>query len=228
MEKSRFKRLFLKALRLPGVFLGKNHAPTLVQAIRGRYHQGTCQRSIAMSKKREDTTLQSGSMPSPAAKGLHIPVPAVLLGLGMLAGTAHAQGVNHAHGANRAQGLTFAQPINDVYQTPQDTSLFVNILTRDAGNNPAIADGTCTDPSHGFANVSPTGDLAYTPANAFIGMDSFSCTYSDNLGNGVVAVDVFVGLPIPNAAPLPTAGPIALGGLATLLAMIGMRRRRKV
>ncbi|QBB70491.1 IPTL-CTERM sorting domain-containing protein [Pseudolysobacter antarcticus] len=164
-----------------------------------------------MSKKIELGSDENNVAVTPKSvrnKGLHIPVPAVLVSLGMLSSSA------------------YAAPIQDVYSTPVNTSLSgVNIFASDAANNPQVF--SCTNPSNGSAQVAPHGDLFYTPNTAFQGVDTFSCTGSDNLGNVSASVSVYVGIPIPSPASLPTVSPAALGGLAAMMAYIGMRRRRK-
>ncbi len=165
-----------------------------------------------MSKKIESASDKNNPtvVPKPVkSKGLHIPVPAVLVSLGMLSGSA------------------YAGTIQDVYSTPVNTSLNgVNILASDAANNPQIF--SCFQPTNGSANVAPNGLLFYTPNTAFQGVDAFSCTGSDNLGNVSVSVSIYVGIPIPGPVSLPTVSPVALGGLAAMMAYLGMRRRRKV
>jgi hypothetical protein len=168
--------------------------------------------AFTMTKKIESASDKSNAAVTPKpvmSKGLHIPVPAVLVSLGMLSASA------------------YAAPIQDIYSTPVNTSLNgVNIFASDAANNPQVF--SCTQPANGSANVVPNGNLFYTPNTAFQGVDTFSCTGSDSLGNVSASVSVYVGIPIPSPASLPTVSPAALGGLAAMMAYLGMRRRRKV
>ncbi len=165
-----------------------------------------------MSKKIESASDKSNVAVTPKpvrSTGLHIPVPAVLVSLGMLSASA------------------YAAPIQDIYSTPVNTSLSgVYIFASDAANNPQVF--RCTQPANGNANVAPNGALFYSPNNAFQGVDTLSCVGSDNLGNISASVSVYVGIPIPSPASLPTVSPVALGGLAAMMAYLGMRRRRKV
>jgi len=165
-----------------------------------------------MSKKIESASDKNNASVTPKlvkSKGLHIPMPAVLVSLGMLSGSA------------------YAAPIQDIYSTPVNTALSgVNVFASDAANNPQVF--SCTQPVNGSANVAPSGALFYSPNNAFQGVDTFSCTGNDNLGNVSASISVYVGIPIPGPASLPTVSPVALGGLAAMMAYLGMRRRRKV
>lgn len=165
-----------------------------------------------MTNKIEFASDKSNSSATPKSvrsQGLHIPMPAVLIGLGMLSASA------------------YAAPVQDTYSTPVNTSLSgVNVFAGDAANNPRAVN--CLQPANGSTNVAPNGDLFYTPNTAFQGIDTFSCVGTDNLGNVSASVSIYVGIPIPSPASLPTVSPVALGGLAAMMAYLGMRRRRRV
>lgn len=98
------------------------------------------------------------------------------------------------------------QPHDDVYQTPQDTKLI--IASPDLGllNNDEDPDGDGltiienTDAKNGAVDVGPDGTFVYTPAEGFVGIDTFQYTVSDGQGGtkiGTVTINILAG----NVAP---------------------------
>ncbi len=118
--------------------------------------------------------------------------------------------------------LPVANP--DSYSTPYQTSVAGNVLTNDLGSGLQVTGNI--QPAHGSANVATDGSFVYVPDPGFSGPDSFQYIIEDNSGDGeqasaVVTIDV-----AGNTIPAPATSPIALGLLGTLLAWLGLRRRR--
>jgi hypothetical protein len=142
---------------------------------------------------------------------LHVPLPAVLMGLGLLAAPAASQA---------------GTAIDDHYTTPFNTTLSgVTVLSNDVltGNTTAQV-FLAALPTHGTASLQTNGALTYTPAPGFQGQDTFSYQLAN--GNNTFAnVSVTVSDPVVAVPALAPAGLAALSaGLAGLAAL---RRRRK-
>lgn len=142
---------------------------------------------------------------------LHSPIPAVLVGLGLI---------------SASPGASAAVAVNDHYRTAADTPLAgLTVLANDQFANvvPRIATLFGAD----FGSVS-FGDaflttVDYAPPQGFGGVDRFRYCISDRLGNACAEVFIQVGDP----RPVPALGGLALAGLAGVLGSLGMRLRRR-
>ncbi len=139
--------------------------------------------------------------------GLRVPLPAVLMGLGMLASASQL--------AKAAPSLA----VDDNYVVQANSVLSgVNVVDNDSlGNSYSII--ALSPPSHGVAILDSFGNLTYTPTSGFAGADSF--LYIDQNSNSSAQVNILV-----SPTPIPALKPAALAGLAGLLAFFGLRRRR--
>ncbi|MEM9055943.1 MAG: Ig-like domain-containing protein [Pseudomonadota bacterium] len=74
--------------------------------------------------------------------------------------------------------------VDDSAETRQNTPVSVAVLANDAGlDNPPVSLAIATPATNGTATASPFGTVLYTPADGFVGTDSFAYTISDALGN---------------------------------------------
>jgi hypothetical protein len=148
---------------------------------------------------------------SPA--GLRIPLPAVMMGLGLLAGGVHTD----------AQAVA----VNDSYSTPVNTVLSgQNVTANDTRDGNSYSVALVTNVAHGTLALQSTGVFSYTPNTGFSGTDAFSYALFDfggSVPNSVAQVSISVVPP----QPIPTLGTAAAAGLGAAIALIGMRRRRR-
>ncbi|HEV8501356.1 MAG TPA: Ig-like domain-containing protein [Casimicrobiaceae bacterium] len=150
-------------------------------------------------------------LPSPkrANPAVHLPLPAVLMGLGLMASQpATAQG-----------GVAVA----DQYSTPINTVLSgFNVTSNDLlVGNASVQVFTTTPPQHGSLLMQPNGAFTYTPQSGFEGLDHFRYDLV-NLGNSLAEVTIVVGV-----HDVPALGGAAIGALSAGIAALAMRRRRK-
>jgi hypothetical protein len=141
-----------------------------------------------------------------------VPVPAVLLGLGVL--------------ANPAVAALPIVAVDNHYQTPESTTLSgVNVLGNDIINVNGIPQVIAfTAAQHGVNSIMKDGVLTYTPTTGYLGPDQFSYT-ADIFGKvGQSSATVFINV-VPPVQPVPALEPLALGGLAALVAWFGLRRK---
>ncbi len=114
----------------------------------------------------------------------------------------------------------------DTFSTAFATSLSGDVLSNDIGTGLTVTGNT--QPAHGNANVAPNGNFVYVPAAGFSGNDSFTYTIQDSSGDGEsVTGSVSITVGAAPVAPTPATTPATLGLLATLLAWLGLRRRRE-
>jgi hypothetical protein len=135
-----------------------------------------------------------------------------------------ALGCSPPNAAVQVMVLPVATP--DTFATAFATSLSGDVLSNDLGTGLTVTGST--PPAHGTANVAADGSFVYVPAPGFSGSDSFTYTIQDSSGDGATvtgAVSITVGAAPPT--PTPATTPAALGLLATLLAWLGLRRRRE-
>ena len=158
---------------------------------------------------------EKAKKPDPATRTpvkAHVPLPAVLVGLGLLA----APAAGHATTAR-----------DDFYSTPANTSIGgVNILANDTFTNVFSLFVNVGSPLYGNSSVGVSGAgqglLSYTPKPGFVGVDSFQYTINDGTGNSTATVTLAVGV----AQAVPALAPAGVAALSLTLAALMMRRRR--
>jgi hypothetical protein len=145
--------------------------------------------------------------------GLHAPVHAVVVGLGLAAGPVAAQPLPPV----------IARP--DSYTIKPDLPAVLPVLGNDTFPNAApLAFFGLTKPLHGNV-VAQAGMLVYTPAAGFTGTDTFRyCIDVRFVGNSCATVSMLV--PAPEV-PVPAMAPFALAGLSGVLGWLGARARRR-
>ncbi|HEY7902048.1 MAG TPA: Ig-like domain-containing protein [Casimicrobiaceae bacterium] len=144
-----------------------------------------------------------------ANPAVHLPLPAVLVGLGLMASQPAA-----------AQG---GVAVRDQYSTPVNTALSgFNVTSNDVlVGNASVQVITTILPQHGNLLMQPNGAFTYTPQSGFQGVDQFQYDLI-NLGNSFAQVTITVG-----AQEVPALGGAAIGALSAGIAALAMRRRRK-
>ena len=101
-----------------------------------------------------------------------------------------------------------ATSADDHFYTPLDAPVSGDLFYNDWNLAPAGATLTLashTQPTNGTVTVSSNGQFTYTPVAAFIGIDSFSYTVDDGLGNlhtATVTIDVGGGGTATNQIPI--------------------------
>lgn len=125
-----------------------------------------------------------------------------------------------------AQVMVVPVATSDTFSTPFATVLAGNVLDNDIGTGLTVT--ASTQPAHGVANVAADGSFNYVPAAGYVGGDSFTYTIQDSSGDGASATgSVSVAVGAPPAVATPATTPATLGLLASLLAWLGLRRRRE-
>ncbi len=159
-----------------------------------------------MSKRKK--AKPDADRPATAAAGMHVPLPAVLMGLGLLGAPAMSQAV----------------AVNDQYTIAADTTLTgVNVTANDGiGGNATVQVIEIGGPTHGIASLATNGALTYTPDPGFRGTDGFGYQLKSN---GTSFANVFITVTDP--APVPGLAPATLAALSAGIAGLAMRRRRK-
>lgn len=101
-----------------------------------------------------------------------------------------------------------------------------NVLTNDIGTGLHVVGST--SPAHGVANVASDGSFLYSPNPGYSGPDSFTYTVQDADDDSATGtVNITVGAAAGPVTALPATSPVALGLLGTLMAWLGLRRRRR-
>ena len=163
-----------------------------------------------MAKRKRDHPSPDSGAAARREPTLHVPLPAVLMGLGLLAAPAASQA---------------GTAIDDHYTTPFNTTLSgVTVLSNDVLTGNATAQVfLAAFPTHGTASLQTNGALTYTPAPGFQGQDTFSYQLAN--GNNTFAnVSVTVSDPVA----VPALAPAGLAALSAGLAgLAALRRRRK-
>jgi hypothetical protein len=149
---------------------------------------------------------------------IHAPLPAVLVGLGLLSG------------APPASALTIAR--DDFFSTTPGTGLLnLPVLANDT--IPNVIPGfffykVGTPPPKALGNVfANSGRIDYYPPPGFTGIDRFSYCVGNNIENACALVSIAVQAPYVTAEPIPALGALPLAGLSGALAWLGIRRRRR-
>ncbi len=151
----------------------------------------------------EDDAAPGRSAGRPA---LHVPLPAALIGLGLMAAPVASQ----------------AQAVNDHYATPMNTVLSgVNVTANDViGNATAETYVIGTGPQHGTAMLDIGGALTYTPSPGYRGPDAFQYLLTWDNSTATVFVDV-------GTTSIPALSPLALAALSAGVAGLAFSRRRR-
>jgi hypothetical protein len=139
--------------------------------------------------------------------GVCLPLPAVLMGLGLMASPPAA-----------AQGVA----VDDHYTTPFNTVLSgVNVTTNDllVGNS-TVQVFQLDSPAHGSVVMQQSGAFQYTPQPGFQGVDTFRYDLVND-GNSIAQVFISVG-----AQSVPGLGAAGIAALSAGIAALAMRRRR--
>jgi hypothetical protein len=144
----------------------------------------------------------------PLRAGAYLPLPAVLMGLGLMASPPAA-----------AQGVA----VDDHYSTPFNTVLSgVNVTANDfLVGNATVQVFQLDSPAHGSLVMQPNGAFQYTPQPGFQGQDTFRYDLV-NGSNSVAEVFISVG-----AQSVPGLGAAGIAALSAGIAALAMRRRRK-
>jgi len=142
---------------------------------------------------------------------LLVPVPAALMGLGLLSGAPVAQ----------AQA-TFAR--DDFFRVLPDTVTALPVMANDTVPNTSSTVGLWVPPTTG--NVIPRGTFFdFVPPPGFRGAASFEyCIYPIDTPNNCALVTLSVE---PPPTPVPALGAAGLAGLAGMLGWLGLRRSRR-
>ena len=154
--------------------------------------------------------------PKRRRKGLHVPLPAVVVGLGLASGAAVGQ---------PAQVIAR----NDSYAVPMFTLATLPVMVNDTINAFAFTFiSSFTPPAHGFANVVASQQaLFYRGNDGFRGVDSFGyCIRAQgSTQSNCATVTLLVGL--TDLPQVPALGGMALAALSGALGWLGMRGRRR-
>ena len=157
--------------------------------------------------KRKNAKRSADSAATPARSGMHVPLPAVLIGLGLLA----APAVGEASTA-----------VDDHYSIPFNSALtFASVIDNDLLDSNTFSVFETFPAAHGTVSLQPSGDLTYTPDPGYHGQDSFG--YRLDAGNSSNAT-VFISIADPVA--VPGLAPAGLAALSVSLAGLALRRRR--
>jgi hypothetical protein len=164
----------------------------------------------------DDSTNQAPDGPDGPLKrrrtGLTVPLPAVLVGLGLATGPAVAQ-------------AQVDVALGDFFHVPSDVASFLPVTANDTFvGNTFVFCGPAPNPLHG--NVSAKGSqLVYVPDAGFVGTDTFQyCARSGPLCNACATVTLAVG-EVPSAVPALSS--VAIAGLSGALGWLGLRARRR-
>jgi hypothetical protein len=109
---------------------------------------------------------------------------------------------------------------DDTATTPRNTAVTISVLNNDIDpDGDPITVTAVTQPAHGSTAIvgsGPNNSVRYTPANCYVGSDSFTYTVSDGSLSAMATVNVTVTAPPNNpptaslAATSPTSGPAPL------------------
>jgi hypothetical protein len=155
----------------------------------------------------------AGAGPTRRRSGLHAPLHAVVVGLGLASGPVAAQPIPAI--IARPDSLAVAPDVPSVLPVLHNDT-FPNVF--------ALTFFGLTKPSHGNVFVQ-LGSLVYQPAPGYAGTDTFRyCIQAPSVGNSCAIVSLLVPGP---SVPVPAASPLALAGLSGVLGWLGMRGRRR-
>jgi filamentous hemagglutinin family protein len=109
--------------------------------------------------------------------------------------------------------LTNGLPVGvaDTATTTRDVAVIINVLANDSDpDGDALMVEDFGNPAHGTLTQNPDGTFTYTPAEDFVGADSFTYSATDNL-NSSAALTVAITVNPPFVPPAPTVSPVAPG-----------------
>jgi hypothetical protein len=155
--------------------------------------------------------------PLPASEdkpgGLRIPLPAVMMGLGLLAAGAHTE--------------VQAAAVNDSYSMQSNSVLSgQNVTTNDTRDGNSYSVSLVSNVSNGTLSLQNTGVFTYTPNADFAGTDTFTYELDDFGGttpNSIAQVSITVQAP----QAVPTLGGAAAAGLGVAVGLLGLGMRRR-
>lgn len=153
----------------------------------------------------------TSGVPRRRRANLHVPLPAVLVGLGLVSGPVAAQPIT-----------VIARP--DGYAIPLGTPTLLPVLANDTISNVV--------PFQFFGITKTVGNLVaqqaglfYTPRPGFTGDDSFTyCVRVGSFANSCATVSLLV---LGPTAAVPALSAAALAGLSGVLGWLGARGRRR-
>ena len=164
-----------------------------------------------MSPTSSTPTAATPATPNPRRRGLTVPLPAVVVGLGLASAPAVAQIPVVAR--------------NDFYTVPPDTQSTLLVLANDTLNNVLPTTFYSISPTIGNA-IAQTFSILYAPPPGYTGPASFRYCIRTGfpLSNSCATVSLLVAGP---STPVPALGGAALVGLSGVLGWLGMRLRRR-
>ncbi len=136
----------------------------------------------------------SGNFNDNLTASFPLPVSSILSGTNLMAGEIHQN-------ASNSSDVSFNLRLRLTKQTP--ASILANDTDPDPGSTLTV--DSYTQPAHGTVSINPNGTFTYTPANGYVGADSFTYVVIDETGrtaSGIVNISVVTG---PNAAPVAAA-----------------------
>jgi hypothetical protein len=148
--------------------------------------------------------------PGPRRKGLIVPLPAVVVGLGLASGPAVAQSFH-------------ARP--DTYTIPADAAAFLPVLANDTSPNAFPLVFLSRLPSPGGKAVPQAGGFQFAPPPGFTGTVDFAYCIQGGSPPSACA-NVFVIVQGPDVS-VPALSGAALAGLSGVLGWLGLRLRRR-
>lgn len=154
---------------------------------------------------------ETSGVPRHRRATLHVPLPAVLVGLGLVSGPVAAQPIT-----------VITRP--DGYSIPLGTPTLLPVLANDTISN--------VIPFQFFGITKTVGNLVaqqaglfYTPRPGFTGDDSFAyCVRVGSFANSCTTVSLLV---LGPTVPVPALSTAALAGLSGVLGWLGVRGRRR-
>ena len=160
---------------------------------------------------------ETATEPRRRRKGLHVPLPAVVVGLGLASGSAVGQ-------------VPQVIARNDFYAVPSFTLTTLPVMANDTVNAAAFTFiYAFTPPANGFANVlAGMQTMIYQGNPGFQGVDTFNyCIVAQGGGIQTNCATVTMNVGLNDATPVPALGGLALAALSGALGWLGMRGRRR-
>ena len=160
---------------------------------------------------------ETAAAPKRRRKGLHVPLPAVVVGLGLASGAAVGQ-------------VPQVIARDDAYSVPAFTAVTLPVMANDTVNVFAFTYiYAFSPPAHGFANVlAGMQALVYQGHPGFRGVDSFDyCIVAQGGGPQTNCATVTLSVGLTEVAQVPALGGLALAALSGALGWLGMRGRRR-
>jgi len=95
--------------------------------------------------------------------------------------------------------------VDDLTSTPQNTPKTIVVVANDFDpDGDTLTVSQLGTPAHGTATLGNDGSVTYTPANGFVGVDSFSVTISDGHGGTATSTTTVIVTPAANRPPVAT------------------------